>query len=147
MGDHMAFEVGDIVERCSVGESACCVDWGAGFGLGFAFCVGGLDGIVVAPLADGIEVFENESGRIEFAMAPCAAVLAGVGLHKIADGFRPAGVWSDCRDGGRRRRGWIVQNVFEDPFASGDGQGVDSVSGCHHGTWHREEPTAPAASG
>lgn len=147
MGEHMAFEVGDIVERCSVGQSAGCIDWGAWFGLGFAFCVGGMDRVVVAPVSDGIEVFEDESGRVEFAVASCATLFAGVSLHEIADGFCSSGVWSDGRDGGWRRRGRVVQNIFEDPFASEDGLGIDTVGGCHHGAWHCEEPTTATASG
>ena len=91
---------------------------------------------MVTPVSDGVEVFEDESRRIEFAVASCAALFLGVGLHEIADGFRSAGVRGDGRDGGRRGRWWIVEDVFEDPFASHDGLGVDSIGGCHHGAWH-----------
>ena len=86
IGEEVLFEGDNVVEPGAVGQ-----DGGRFYPRPLVlFCVG--NGIGFAPLADGVEVLEQESVGVDFGVTPRAAFVARMGFQQVADGCCATGV-------------------------------------------------------
>jgi len=117
-GDEVGLEVGDVLEGGAVGHGADGIDGEALEGFCGAVLEGLVDGVVVAPAADGIEVLEGEADGVDVLVATGTAGVGGVAVEEFADGGGAGGVGLDCGDVGWWWRCGLAEDVLEEPGAA-----------------------------
>ncbi|MEK0446499.1 MAG: hypothetical protein RLZZ399_1820 [Verrucomicrobiota bacterium] len=142
VGEDVFLEVHHPPDGGAVGKKARGIDgWAVLLFFGACHRVG------FAPLADGVEVFEGKTEGINFEVASCAGFFLGVGSHQVPDSFAPACVWSNGWNGFGRRRRWIAEHVFQNPFSTEHRLGIDAIGGGHHDARLTEDAAVASTPG